>query len=213
MRGKVSAFKKALAVVMSVLLIVTGTAITGTSFYADYASVNGDQIATIVGSYDDYSNGYNILGVAGDFHLFAQNRVDTMVHTNGNIAADIVSTGTNFGTNQAVDHNIAEYSYARYLFPIASQISSSSMILGRQNYVEKVGGQTKINGTITDCNLQKDPYKVLYEDENKYFIDLDNEFLYLEGLSRALSAMSGTITKLSGANRPLPMPFVTCGLA
>ena len=71
----------------------------------------------------------------------------------------------------------------------------------RTNYVEKVGGQTKINGTVTDCDLKKDPYKVLYEDENTYFIDLDQAFLYLEALSRALSAMDATITKLSGGDK------------
>ncbi len=48
--------------------------------------------------YNDLTGNYGLLGIAGQFHVFAKNKTTVNAHTDGNIATHELDANNNFGT-------------------------------------------------------------------------------------------------------------------
>ena len=80
---------------VSLLILVTllfnifsyGVAVSAETFPKDPGNV-----------YYDLTGNYGLLGIAGQFHVFAKNKTTVNAHTDGNIATHELDANNNFGT-------------------------------------------------------------------------------------------------------------------
>lgn len=139
--------------------------------------------------YSAYYNENSPLGTAGSFHLVGFNTVTLNTHTNGNVLANTLSAGSNFGTNSYE----YELSYARNYNTINSTSASSTddhiLVVGSENELT-VGGNNdiiSINGTKIDK-----PYEIVQDTDstNNPFIDLDRVEAEVAGVSGRLATVT-----------------------
>lgn len=145
---------------------------------------NGNE--TTVGEYAKNADKYNDLGIAGMFHIFSKETSITN-HVKGNVATDSLDAPNNFGEgtdehSRLIDKNV-------YYAGDVKTITDSSFEHGANNYLV-VGkdvdtdinneNSLEINGSKVS-HLYKKEWKK--EDENKKFIDIDEEFKKLNEIS------------------------------
>jgi len=117
-----------------------------------------------------YYNASRVLGIAGNFHIVAFDTVTLEAHTNGNILANTVLAGSNFGTNNVAN----EASYIQHYTQVNSTSGSSTthvLALGSEETValEDNGNALSVNGV----KLSK-PLNVFQDDDTSTlpFVDM-----------------------------------------
>ena len=122
-------------------------------------------------SYSKYYNSNSPLGVAGSFHMVGFGTVTLGAHTNGNVLANHLNAGSNFGTNNYTD----ELSYILHYDNVSSTSASNEnhlLVLGSEN---KIGAED--NGNAPSVNGKKidKPKNIVVDTDstNTPFIDLD----------------------------------------
>ena len=160
--------------------------------YGNYTlSYNGTKNAfTADTKYAKYYNTQSPLGVAGSFHIVAFDTARLNAHTNGNILANTLIAGSNFGTNSYPD----ELSYAvRYQQVNSTSASSSShtLVVGSNNTIATVDNNNvlSVNGTKIDK-----PQNLIVDNDSTAtpFIDLTDVKDEITNKSAALARVANT---------------------
>lgn len=157
--------------------------------YGNYTlSYNSTKNAFTSGAYDKAYNASRVLGVAGNFHLVGFGDVHLNAHTNGNILANNLYAGSNFGTN----NYSGELSYIRHYRQVNSTCGSqdgNTLVLGSDNTITlgDNGNHLYVNGRQID----KPQHIIIDEDtENAPFIDLDQVYSDAKAMSSALGSVT-----------------------
>ncbi|OTO54556.1 collagen-binding MSCRAMM adhesin Scm [Enterococcus faecium] len=165
---------------VSLLVLVTllfnifsyGVAVSAETFPKDPGNV-----------YNDLTGNYGLLGIAGQFHVFAKNKTTVNAHTDGNIATHELDAKNNFGTNL---HEGLLNQEINYIQKTDSFINSSGIptgdtrvnkfVVGSNVNVALQDGHPTVNGSRLDHLTPDDFYKD--RDGNEY-IDFEQEFARL----------------------------------
>lgn len=142
------------------------------------------------GAYANYYNTNSPLGTAGSFHLVGFDTVTLRAHTNGNVLANTLVAGSNFGTNNYT----YELSYAVHYDSInptsASATTGHILVLGSEHTVTLGGNndQILINGTKIDK-----PYTIILDRDSQQnpFVNLERVRSEVAGISARLATVSG----------------------
>lgn len=135
--------------------------------------------------YSAYYNENSPLGTAGSFHLVGFGTVTLNTHTNGNVLANNLIAGSNFGTNRYA----YELSYARNYNKINSTSASSTndhiLVVGSENELTLGENKDVININVTKIDK---PYEIVQDVDstNNPFIDLDRVKTEIRGISNRL---------------------------
>lgn len=137
-------------------------------------------------AYDVYYNQNSPLGTAGSFHLVGFGTVNLGTHTNGNVLANTLIAGSNFGTNNYQYELSYAVNYQSINPGSASSTDDHILVVGSGNTVT-VGGnndQVLINGTKIDK-----PYSIVQDTDTETapFIDLDRVEDEIRGISERLA--------------------------
>ncbi|EPM7559050.1 collagen-binding MSCRAMM adhesin Scm [Enterococcus faecium] len=165
---------------VSLLVLVTllfnifsyGVAVSAETFPKDPGNV-----------YNDLTGNYGLLGIAGQFHVFAKNKTTVNAHTDGNIATHELDAKNNFGTNlhEGLLNQEINYIQKTDSFINSSGISTgdtrvNKFVVGSNVNVALQDGHPTVNGSRLDHLTPDDFYKD--RDGNEY-IDFEQEFARL----------------------------------
>lgn len=152
--------------------------------------------------YLDYYNDGSPLGTAGSFHLVGFGTVHLQTHTNGNVLANTLIAGSNFGTNNYEYELTYVQNYQSINSGSASGTDKHILVIGSNNTLS-IGGnndQVLVNGTKLDR-----PYNVIKDTdtESAPFIDLDRVEQEIQGIADRLAAnkTSGVTVSFNDENR------------
>lgn len=163
-------------------------------------SYNNTANAFTSGAYSTYYNASSPLGVAGSFHLVGFGTVTLNSHCNGNILANELEAGANFGTSNLTNELTYVVNYTRVNGNSASS-ASHILVIGSENTVTS----TDNNSALAVNGTKLDKPNTLIQDtdsETAPFIDLDAVESYIRTLSTSLAAKddSGVTKSTSDMN-------------
>ncbi|MCD7744963.1 MAG: DUF5979 domain-containing protein [Lachnospiraceae bacterium] len=149
-------------------------------------------------TYEDEST-YTFDSLAAfDFHIFALEADLNGLHTNGNIAVEILTAGTNFGTK----NGLGEFTYIGTSASGITNIETcDTIVLGSDVYVyTNEGGQIQIGtgSSLMSQDVAANVYQVT-ADSTEAYLDIAAELEELKLLSAAL-AENGTSSGVTGTN-------------
>ena len=141
------------------------------------------------------------LGIAGNFHIVAFNKAQLGAHTNGNILANTLEAGSNFGTNAHDNIAINESTYVYGAYSVVNGTSGSQKTnplvvpSGTEMGLTDNGNAFSVNGTKIDKP------SIIYRDTaGKKYIDVDKVKTDIENLSEELGSHSEENVTTSGSN-------------
>ncbi|HFC9196249.1 MULTISPECIES: collagen-binding MSCRAMM adhesin Scm [Enterococcus] len=133
--------------------------------------------------YNDLTGNYGLLGIAGQFHVFAKNKTTVNAHTDGNIATHELDANNNFGTelhegllNQEINYIQKTDSFINSSGIPTGDTRVNKFVVGSNVDVALQDGRPTVNGARIDHLTPDDFYKDL--DGNEY-IDFEQEFARL----------------------------------
>ncbi len=165
---------------VSLLILVTllfnifsyGVAVSAETFPKDPGNV-----------YNDLTGNYGLLGIAGQFHVFAKNKTTVNAHTDGNIATHELDANNNFGTelhegllNQEINYIQKTDSFINSSGIPTGDTRVNKFVVGSDVDVALQDGHPTVNGSRLDHLTPDDFYKD--RDGNEY-IDFEQEFARL----------------------------------
>ncbi|EGP4872877.1 collagen-binding MSCRAMM adhesin Scm [Enterococcus faecium] len=165
---------------VSLLVLVTllfnifsyGVAVSAETFPKDPGNV-----------YNDLTGNYGLLGIAGQFHVFAKNKTTVNAHTDGNIATHELDANNNFGTelhegllNQEINYIQKTDSFINSSGIPTGDTRMNKFVVGSNVDVALQDGHPTVNGARLDHLTPDDFYKD--RDGNEY-IDFEQEFARL----------------------------------
>ncbi|WP_316400946.1 collagen-binding MSCRAMM adhesin Scm [Enterococcus faecium] len=165
---------------VSLLVLVTllfnifsyGVAVSAETFPKDPGNV-----------YNDLTGNYGLLGIAGQFHVFAKNKTTVNAHTDGNIATHELDAKNNFGTelhegllNQEINYIQKTDSFINSSGIPTGDTRVNKFVVGSNVNVALQDGHPAVNGSRIDHLTPDDFYKD--RDGNEY-IDFEQEFARL----------------------------------
>ncbi|MFP7406737.1 collagen-binding MSCRAMM adhesin Scm, partial [Enterococcus lactis] len=165
---------------VSLLVLVTllfnifsyGVAVSAETFPKDPGNV-----------YNDLTGNYGLLGIAGQFHVFAKNKTTVNAHTDGNIATHELDANNNFGTelhegllNQEINYIQKTDSFINSSGIPTGDTRVNKFVVGSNVDVALQDGRPTVNGARLDHLTPDDFYKD--RDGNEY-IDFEQEFARL----------------------------------
>ncbi|EGP5489655.1 LPXTG cell wall anchor domain-containing protein [Enterococcus faecium] len=165
---------------VSLLILVTllfnifsyGVAVSAETFPKDPGNV-----------YNDLTGNYGLLGIAGQFHVFAKNKTTVNAHTDGNIATHELDANNNFGTelhegllNQEINYIQKTDSFINSSGIPTGDTRVNKFVVGSDVDVALQDGHPTVNGSRLDHLTLDDFYKD--RDGNEY-IDFEQEFARL----------------------------------
>ncbi|EMF0555244.1 collagen-binding MSCRAMM adhesin Scm [Enterococcus faecium] len=165
---------------VSLLILVTllfnifsyGVAVSAETFSKDPGNV-----------YNDLTGNYGLLGIAGQFHVFAKNKTTVNAHTDGNIATHELDANNNFGTelhegllNQEINYIQKTDSFINSSGIPTGDTRVNKFVVGSDVDVALQDGHPTVNGSRLDHLTPDDFYKD--RDGNEY-IDFEQEFARL----------------------------------
>ena len=165
---------------VSLLILVTllfnifsyGVAVSAETFPKDSGNV-----------YNDLTGNYGLLGIAGQFHVFAKNKTTVNAHTDGNIATHELDANNNFGTelhegllNQEINYIQKTDSFINSSGIPTGDTRVNKFVVGSDVDVALQDGHPTVNGSRLDHLTPDDFYKD--RDGNEY-IDFEQEFARL----------------------------------
>ena len=133
--------------------------------------------------YNDLTGNYGLLGIAGQFHVFAKNKTTVNAHTDGNIATHELDANNNFGTelhegllNQEINYIQKTDSFINSSGIPTGDTRVNKFVVGSDVDVALQDGHPTVNGSRLDHLTPDDFYKD--RDGNEY-IDFEQEFARL----------------------------------
>ncbi|EGP5403183.1 choice-of-anchor A family protein [Enterococcus faecium] len=133
--------------------------------------------------YNDLTGNYGLLGIAGQFHVFAKNKTTVNAHTDGNIATHELDANNNFGTelhegllNQEINYIQKTDSFINSSGIPTGDTRVNKFVVGSNVDVALQDGRPTVNGARLDHLTPDDFYKD--RDGNEY-IDFEQEFARL----------------------------------
>ncbi|EME5422043.1 collagen-binding MSCRAMM adhesin Scm [Enterococcus faecium] len=133
--------------------------------------------------YNDLTGNYGLLGIAGQFHVFAKNKTTVNAHTDGNIATHELDANNNFGTelhegllNQEINYIQKTDSFINSSGIPTGDTRVNKFVVGSNVDVALQDGRPTVNGARIDHLTPDDFYKD--RDGNEY-IDFEQEFARL----------------------------------
>ncbi|HFC9120760.1 TPA: collagen-binding MSCRAMM adhesin Scm [Enterococcus faecium] len=165
---------------VSLLILVTllfnifsyGVAVSAETFPKDPGNV-----------YNDLTGNYGLLGIAGQFHVFAKNKTTVNAHTDGNIATHELDANNNFGTelhegllNQEINYIQKTDSFINSSGIPTGDTRVNKFVVGSDVDAALQDGHPTVNGSRLDHLTPDDFYKD--RDGNEY-IDFEQEFARL----------------------------------
>nr|WP_311388671.1 collagen-binding domain-containing protein [Enterococcus faecium] len=133
--------------------------------------------------YNDLTGNYGLLGIAGQFHVFAKNKTTVNAHTDGNIATHELDANNNFGTelhegllNQEINYIQKTDSFINSSGIPTGDTRMNKFVVGSNVDVALQDGRPTVNGARLDHLTPDDFYKD--RDGNEY-IDFEQEFARL----------------------------------
>ncbi|WP_065772592.1 collagen-binding MSCRAMM adhesin Scm [Enterococcus faecium] len=133
--------------------------------------------------YNDLTGNYSLLGIAGQFHVFAKNKTTVNAHTDGNIATHELDANNNFGTelhegllNQEINYIQKTDSFINSSGIPTGDTRVNKFVVGSDVDVALQDGHPTVNGSRLDHLTPDDFYKD--RDGNEY-IDFEQEFARL----------------------------------
>lgn len=140
--------------------------------------------------YAKYYNTQSPLGVAGSFHIVAFDTAKLNAHTNGNILANTLKAGSNFGTNSYAN----ELTYAVNYNQVNSTSASSSdhmLVLGSNNTIGTSDNNNAL--TVNGTKIDKPSNIVVDSDStNNPFISLADVKNEVNSKSAAFAGIANT---------------------
>ncbi|EME7083968.1 collagen-binding MSCRAMM adhesin Scm [Enterococcus faecium] len=133
--------------------------------------------------YNDLTGNYGLLGIAGQFHVFAKNKTTVNAHADGNIATHELDANNNFGTelhegllNQEINYIQKTDSFINSSGIPTGDTRVNKFVVGSDVDVALQDGHPTVNGSRLDHLTPDDFYKD--RDGNEY-IDFEQEFARL----------------------------------
>ncbi|WP_165005229.1 MULTISPECIES: collagen-binding domain-containing protein [unclassified Enterococcus] len=147
--------------------------------------------------YEDLTGNYGLLGIAGQFHVFAKDKTIVNAHTDGNIATSELDAKDNFGTelhegflNQEINYIQKTDSFINSSGIPTGDTRVNKFVVGSSINVALQEGRPAVNGARID-HLTPDDF---YQDrDGSNYIDFEKEFARLNVAANDLA--NGTPTK------------------
>ncbi|EPH95712.1 Cna protein B-type domain protein, partial [Enterococcus faecalis 13-SD-W-01] len=170
------------------------------NIFAPGASVIADEyVPKDPGSiYDDLTGDYGLLGIAGQFHVFAREKTTINAHTDGNVATRVLDANNDFGTNvheglldQEINYIQSTDSFINSSGVATGDTRTNKFVVGSTVAVSEENGHPVVNGSRIDHLTLDDFYQ---DPAGSTYIDFDAEFAKLNAAADTLTNMTPALS-------------------